>query len=420
MKVGANSSMAMNHSVAGAAASASAEATIAGSVNGQLNSAKDVSPQEASTAPKFNEVLQQIQAKYGARPEKPREIKKTLGKDDFLKIMITQMKHQDPTSPFKADQMAAQMAQFASVEQLQNVNQSLGKMATANQPVERMAMTNMIGKVVTVDRERFPHTEGQSEALSFVLPRDAKDVKVAIVSETGETVFEKDLGSLKSGENSFSWDGTKINTLPAKAGTYLLRVAAIDEKEQAIDTNPQARTRVVGVSFEGSEPVFLVGDARSQAKVTMRNIVRVETDQDPNAPVTSLQQGVAPQKKNNFFTFQKGVGSTSVDPSTLPQEAQEAVKKLQESTPAETTAEESPAALSKTPPAQTVKAIRSIHSPYQTRPVKTAQEAAAVAMAGHDETKGFPNGLQESFNDSDLQSKPQTTHLGSMKGGERR
>ena len=63
------------------------------------------------------------------------------------------MKFQDPTSPFKPEQMAAEMAQFTSVEQLQNVNQNLAKMSTANQPMERLAMTGLIGKTVTVDRD---------------------------------------------------------------------------------------------------------------------------------------------------------------------------------------------------------------------------------------------------------------------------
>src|SRR5689334_2438768 len=93
----------------------------------------------------FGDIWKQIQSKYGAKEEKPREIKKTLGKDDFLRIMITQMKHQDPTQPFKAEQMAEQMAQFASVEQLQNLNLKFEKMSNQNQPLERLAMTGLIG-----------------------------------------------------------------------------------------------------------------------------------------------------------------------------------------------------------------------------------------------------------------------------------
>jgi flagellar basal-body rod modification protein FlgD len=120
-----------------------------------------------STDPQFGDVLSKIQSQYGAKADKPREIKKTLGKDDFLKIMITQMQHQDPTNPFKAEQMAQEMAQFTSVEQMQNMNSSLKQMAQQHNPLEKLAMTNLIGKTVTVDRDRFPHSEGENESLSF-------------------------------------------------------------------------------------------------------------------------------------------------------------------------------------------------------------------------------------------------------------
>ena len=115
----------------------------AGSGGGNQISVESVKSQQATKdssesarAPKFGDVYQEIQAKYGEKPEKPREIKKTLGKDDFLKIMITQMKNQDPTNPFKAEQMATQMAQFTSVEQLHNINQNLGKISSQNRPLE--------------------------------------------------------------------------------------------------------------------------------------------------------------------------------------------------------------------------------------------------------------------------------------------
>jgi flagellar basal-body rod modification protein FlgD len=280
---------------------------------------------EASTDPKFSEVLKSIQANYGAKADKPREIKKTLGKDDFLRIMITQMRHQDPTNPFKAEQMAAEMAQFTSVEQLQNLNATVGKLANQNQPLERLAMTNLIGKVVTIDRERFPHNEGSNSSLSFGLPRDATEAKIAIVSESGETILEKDLGPLKVGANSFTWDGKKSNTLTAKSGTYIMRVEARDEKGQKLQTNPQGQARVIGVSFEGPEAVFLVGDNRKQDRVTMKNIVRIESD----VPGMALAPTAQEQKKPNFVAFQKGVGSSDLDLSQARDEAAKALGRFE-------------------------------------------------------------------------------------------
>lgn len=297
---------------------------------------------ESARAPKFGDVYKDIQAKFGEKPEKPREIKKTLDKDDFLKIMISQMKNQDPTSPFKAEQMATQMAQFTSVEQLHNINQNINKMSSQNRPLEQMAMTNLIGKVVTVDRNRFPHIEGQTDHLSFHLPKDAKEVSATLISETGEEVLKKDLGSQKSGEVTFNWDGIKANTIPAKAGNYLMRIEAKDDQGRNLETNPTAQGRVIGVTFNGSEPILLVGDAAHQEKVTLQNITRIEVPADQAGakgftPVVDTQN-----QGQNFFNFQKGIGSTEVakpaidiNPKTAPPVRENLTDKVIEKVPEE-------------------------------------------------------------------------------------
>jgi flagellar basal-body rod modification protein FlgD len=341
------------------------------SADGSLSQQKDL--KKAQTDPQFGDILGGLQAKYGAKAEKPREIKKTLGKDDFLRIMVTQMKNQDPTSPFKPEQMAAEMAQFTSVEQLQNVNQNLQKMATQNNPLERMAMTNMIGKVVTVDRERFPHVEGQGEALNYSLPKDAASVHIAVVSDQGEVILEKDMGPQKTGAQAFAWDGLKSNSLAAKNGTYMLRVDAKDDKGANINIGSQAQARVIGVSFEGNEPVFLVGDARHQDKVTMKNIVKIEEGggsagggQAQAAPSGGLTPLMPSQGTPSFATFEKGKGS-----STAPSDVAAALAKAFE-------AKNTP------PPSQTPQAA-----------APAAPELAEVSKSIGSGDKGFPNGLNE-------------------------
>ena len=311
-------------------------ATSGGNVRAERLGLRD--QKESSREAKFGDVWKDMQAKYGAKPEKPREIKKTLGKDDFMKIMVTQMQHQDPTQPFKAEQFAQELAQYASVEQLQNMNTSMGKLLTTNQPLERLAMTGMIGKTVTVDRERFVHTEGQPEALKFVLPKPAKEVKVAVLNEMGEILFEKDLGGLSLGEQTFSWDGVRSNTMPAKTGNYMIRIAATDDKGAQIQTNSQSTATVIGVGFEGQEPALLVGNPQSPDKILMRSVVRVqETMRAPPQMPALGQLGGSPQAalsaeaavtpeapvtvpisaSPSLITFEKGVGSNSISPNTM-------------------------------------------------------------------------------------------------------
>lgn len=321
--------------------------------------------------PSFQEVWSQIQAKMGAKPEKPREIKKTLDKDDFLKIMITQMQHQDPTSPFDADKMAAQIAQITSVEQLQNVNRTLTSMTHQNRPLERLAMTSLIGKTVTVDRSRFAHKEGDREALSFTLSQPAKETLVQVMSEAGEVVFETKVGPKDPGTVNIDWDGKKKNTMPAGSGNYMLKITAKNEQGMEVDTGAVARATIVGVSFDGQDPVFIIGDAKRQERIPMSNITQIDggMPQSAGGDASGALPGAladAAKKKSSFFTFKPGEGSKNVDMDQLDPASAQALARYQAQRQAEKAA-----------------------APQQGAPT---QESAPSQPAQAQE-KGFPNGL---------------------------
>lgn len=232
---------------------------------------------DKNQAPKFQKVWSDIQAKMGVQPEKPREIKKKLDKDDFLKIMINQMKYQDPTKPFDAEKMATEMAQITSMEQMQNMNKTLDKMTANQNPSQRLEMTSLIGKTVVLDRNRFPHTEGTNSSVSFTLPEAADVTRVTLINaESGEPVFTRDLGMQEAGNVAFTWDGMRNNGIPSKTGNYIVRVDAATAQGKVIPTKMQGEARIIGVSFDGGEPSFLVGDAKMQQKVPMSNILKVQ------------------------------------------------------------------------------------------------------------------------------------------------
>ena len=71
-----------------------------------------------------------------------------LGKDDFLKLLITQLSNQDPTNPMEDTQFIAQMAQFSSLEQMTNMNESFNKMAAM---INSSQATATIGRTVDID-----------------------------------------------------------------------------------------------------------------------------------------------------------------------------------------------------------------------------------------------------------------------------
>lgn len=77
-----------------------------------------------------------------------RKVSQELGKDDFLKLLLTQMSHQDPTAPVDNNQFIAQMAQFSSLEQMTNLSSSFEKMASFLNSSEA---ANTIGKTVELN-----------------------------------------------------------------------------------------------------------------------------------------------------------------------------------------------------------------------------------------------------------------------------
>ena len=222
-----------------------------------------------------------LQARYGEKQKEARPVKKALDKDDFMRIMITEMKHQDPTKPMDADRMATQMAQITSVEQLKNVSNSLDKLAEKSSTSDRLAMSMMIGKSVTVDKGRFSHQKATVSPISFDLPEAADKIKLTVLDDHGEEVATRQLDPMQAGANTYNWDGINASSVQSPSATYTVRIDAENKQGGKIKINPISKENIVGVTFEGGETNFLVGDPKNPQKVNLKNITRMEGDAQP-------------------------------------------------------------------------------------------------------------------------------------------
>ncbi len=248
-----------------------------------------------------------FQARYGEKQKEARPVKKTLDKDDFMRIMITEMKHQDPTKPMDSDRMATQMAQITSVEQMKNVGNSIEKLADKSSASDRLAMSMMIGKSVTVDKSRFAHQKGTLSAISFDLPEAASKLKLVVMDERGEEVATRELDPMEAGANTYNWDGVNASNLQAPSGTYSIRVDAENKSGAKIKVDSVARENVVGVTFEGGEANFLIGNPKSPQRVGLKSVIRLEGDAQPAVKTVKTENAGEENLPNGEFALPENV-----------------------------------------------------------------------------------------------------------------
>ena len=222
-----------------------------------------------------------------------------MGKDAFMKLMLEQMKQQDPTNPLKSHEMAAQLAQFTSLEQLSNINTNIEQLRQGQEPNNNFQALNFIGKKISGDGSKIIRSDGdKAHDIRFDLKGDAAKVNISITDMNGIELKKIEMNGLKKGENEAFWDGVAENGQPLRAGEYRVKFEAIAEggKKLAVDTKFEGK--VTGVNFTGDGPVLLVGNK----SVRMTEIKKIEEDLKINDPVG---QDVAGLKNKNSTSVVK-------------------------------------------------------------------------------------------------------------------
>lgn len=237
--------------------------------------------------------------------------KKELEKNDFIKLMSVQLQHQDPTSPLKNEEMAAQLAQFSALEQMQNVNQTLEKMSRETKSRDSLMASQFIGKQVVTDSSRFELDENRSAELKFELQGDAENVAVAVLDQNQKVIREIPLDKLKKGNNSVKWDGRDEKGIESSVGAYSFRVTAYDAAKTPVKVETGIKGLVEGVEFENGQPLLLVGDKRlplNEVSRIQEPGLKSQTKLDnkmENAPEMDVENNVTP----------KSIGDAKADPA---------------------------------------------------------------------------------------------------------
>ncbi len=225
-----------------------------------------------------------------------------MGKDAFFKLMLTQLKQQDPTNPLKSHEMAAQLAQFSSVEQLTNMNQTLEKMSQKDSQQGKYDVLSLIGKKVSGDSGMIDRMKGdKTHNIEFNLSKAAETAKVVIKDSKGITVKTYELKDLKQGKNQLEWNGLHSDGKDARIGQYSAHIEAKSRGEK-VAASTQFTGAVDGVQFTGKGPVLMVGGKT----LNLRDVKKIEEAAKSNPvsanrrlrPDDKVSQGAMEEKKN--------------------------------------------------------------------------------------------------------------------------
>lgn len=177
----------------------------------------------------------------------PTQKKQTLGQEQFLKLLTTQLTHQDPMKPMENGEFLGQMAQFSTVSGIQELQASFKDFASSISSDQALQAASLVGRYVSAPSSQALLSAGGSVSGDFELPGSSPNVKVSIVNpQTGETVRDINLGSQPSGSTAFTWDGLDSRGQFADPGVYDIKVQAeIDGANTAITTNIKSQVKSV-------------------------------------------------------------------------------------------------------------------------------------------------------------------------------
>jgi flagellar basal-body rod modification protein FlgD len=185
-----------------------------------------------------------------------------LGKDEFLKILVTQLRYQDPMSPLDSSQFAAQLAQFSSLEQLMQLNEGLATQTAASASstlaINTSLGASLIGRTVLAAGSRL--VVGSNERLSVTADIGGSGTaSITVLDASGREVARRTLGSVGAGRQTLSWDNDVDGVPELPAGTYTYQLTVTSSDGATVQVRPFVRGRVEGVSFQNGSVVLRVG-----------------------------------------------------------------------------------------------------------------------------------------------------------------
>ena len=216
-----------------------------------------------------------------------------MDRDAFVKMFLAQLEHQDPLNPMDGSEFASQLAQFSSLEQLYNVNESLDGLKTLQEDRSQYEVLNLMGQEITAEGSSLSLESGKSARGGFEL-ETAAECTVLIADENGVPVHSLALGYLEAGAQEFEWNGESGSGTSLPEGAYQFEVTAVTPYGEEAETTPRTVGRVSRIQLaEGASTLYI-----GQIPVELSSVLDIRsadegTGDEPAGTIETLIEEVA-------------------------------------------------------------------------------------------------------------------------------
>jgi len=143
-----------------------------------------------------------------------------LGKDDFLKLLLLELKYQDPTAPMDSEKILTQTSQLATLESTEKTNKALETLAASLSASMQYSGIAAIGKIADTGSNAVILEKGKEVDFELYYPDDVKTGEINILDKNGKILKTMDVGATNAGVAKFTWDGKNNNGVELDEGIY--------------------------------------------------------------------------------------------------------------------------------------------------------------------------------------------------------
>lgn len=179
------------------------------------------------------------------------------GQDRFLKLLVTQLKNQDPLNPLANSELTSQLAQISTVQGIEKLNATLATLAVNFDTGQALQAANLVGRQVLVTGDALELGASGARG-AFSLAQAVERLTLTVTDASGVVVHNVELGAQPAGTQMFQWDGLADSGARALDGRYRFSASAVaDGKQVGAETFALGRVDGVGRAGDGSATVNL-------------------------------------------------------------------------------------------------------------------------------------------------------------------